>query len=92
MNSDAYPIVAEAAKREGLSLKLVEGKGDDPDTLGKKIVWVMDTAKFPFIQGEVYHQYHGKLKSFHLLNFFFEYCYGDRHMDFHPQSIILFQK
>jgi hypothetical protein len=59
MNSEAYPIVAEAAKREGLQLKLVEGKGDDPDTLGKKIVWVMDTAKFPFIQGEVYHQYHG---------------------------------
>ena len=60
MKSDSFPLIAEAAKDKGLTLKLMEGKGDDPDTLGKKIVWVMDTEKFPFIQGEVYHQYHGK--------------------------------
>lgn len=60
MNSADFPDVEAAAKRDGLTLKLVEGKGDDKDTLGKKIVWVMDTEKFPFIQAEVYHQYHGK--------------------------------
>jgi hypothetical protein len=60
INGEAFPEVEAAAKKEGLSLKLVEGKGDDPDTLGKKIVWVMDTAKYPFIQAEIYHQYHGK--------------------------------
>lgn len=59
MQSESFPAVLEAAKKEGLTLKLVEGKGDDSDTLGKKIVWVMDTEKFPFIQAEVYHQYHG---------------------------------
>lgn len=59
INGESFPEVEAAAKREGLSLKLVEGKGDDSDTLGKKIVWVMDTAKYPFIQAEVYHQYHG---------------------------------
>lgn len=58
VKSDVYSVVLEAAKREGLTLKLTEGKGDDGDTLGKKVVWVMDTAKFPFIQAEVYHQYH----------------------------------
>jgi len=58
VNSDVFPIVQAAAQREGLNLKLLEGKGDDPDTLGKKSVWVMDTVKFPFHQAEVYHQYH----------------------------------
>ena len=35
------------------------GKGDDADTLGKKLIWVMDSDKFPFRQAEVYHQFHG---------------------------------
>mmetsp|Transcript_32754 Transcript_32754/g.104399 ORF Transcript_32754/g.104399 Transcript_32754/m.104399 type:complete len:271 (-) Transcript_32754:146-958(-) len=34
------------------------GTGNDPDTLGKKIVWVYDTASFPVHQAEVYHQFH----------------------------------
>lgn len=37
---------------------LDEGKGDDGDNLGKKGIWVMDSANFPFYRGEVYHQYH----------------------------------
>jgi hypothetical protein len=41
-------------------LQLVEGKGDDADTLFKKKVWVLDSNKFPFRQAEIYHQFHGK--------------------------------
>jgi hypothetical protein len=58
VNSDLYPAVESAASAKGL--KLVAGKGDDADTLGKKIVWVMDTQQFPFKQAEVYHQFHGE--------------------------------
>lgn len=50
----SYPLVEEAAAKAGF--KLVAGKGSDPDTFGKQIVFVYDTAKFPFYQGEVYHQ------------------------------------
>jgi hypothetical protein len=57
----SYPAVEEAAKKYGF--QLVAGKGNDPDTLGKQIVYVMDTKKFPFYQGEVYHQYHDDFQS-----------------------------
>ena len=50
----SYPLVEEAATKAGF--KLVAGKGNDPDTFGKQIVFVYDTAKFPFYQAEVYHQ------------------------------------
>ncbi|KAL7484889.1 hypothetical protein ACHAW6_010500 [Cyclotella cf. meneghiniana] len=56
-----YPLVEEAANARGM--KLVEGKGNDPDTLGKRIVYVMDSNKFPFYQAEVYHQYHNDFLS-----------------------------
>jgi peptide methionine sulfoxide reductase MsrA len=42
----AYPRIEEIAAQAGF--KLVEGKGDDPDTLGKQVVYAYDTAKFPF--------------------------------------------
>ena len=51
-----YKQVEEAAAAKGL--KLVAGRGNDPDTLGKKSVFVMDSKKFPFYQAEVYHQFH----------------------------------
>ena len=34
----------------------MQGKGNDPDTSGKRAVFVYDTEKFPFHAGEVYHQ------------------------------------
>ena len=34
----------------------MQGKGNDPDTSGKRAVFVYDTEKFPFYAGEVYHQ------------------------------------
>ena len=60
-HNPAFQLVEEAATSRGL--KLVEGKGNDPDTLGKKIVYVMDTEKFPFYQAEVYHQFHDDFQS-----------------------------
>jgi hypothetical protein len=59
MNSQYIEDVRKLASTKGISLK--EGKGNDPDTLGKRTVWVMDTAVFPFRQAEVYHQFHGKV-------------------------------
>lgn len=46
--------------RSGKKLKLVSGLGNDKDTLGKGIVYVMDNSnnKFPFYPGEIYHQFH----------------------------------
>lgn len=49
-----YPGIEAAAIDAGFTLKA--GKGNDPDTLGKQIVYVMDSKEFPFYQAEVYHQ------------------------------------
>lgn len=43
MNNPAYPAVEAAAKEKGMIL--VSGKGNDPDTLGTKKVFVYDTGK-----------------------------------------------
>ena len=43
--------VEAAAGNQGMTL--VDGKGNDPDTLGKRLVYVMDSRKFPFYQAEV---------------------------------------
>jgi len=61
INHAAYPAVEAAAKAKGMSLNL--GKGNDPDTLGTKSAFVMDSTKFPFYQGEVYHQFHDDFQS-----------------------------
>jgi peptide methionine sulfoxide reductase MsrA len=55
-SNPAYDKIQALASAAGLQLQA--GSGDDGDTLGKRKVWVMDTATFPFHQGEVYHQYH----------------------------------
>jgi len=57
----SYPAVEAAARAKGMTLAL--GDGNDPDTLGKKMVYVMDTARFPFYQAEVYHQFHDDFQS-----------------------------
>ena len=41
-NNPAYPAVEAAATAKGM--KLVLGKGNDPDTLGTKQVFVYDTG------------------------------------------------
>ena len=60
-NHPSYPAVQQAANDAGFTL--VPGKGNDPDTFGKQIVYVYDTAQFPFYQAEVYHQYHNDFQS-----------------------------
>jgi len=44
-------------------VKLLRGEGNDPDTVGTKKVWVYDSNKFPFHQGEVYHQFHDDMMT-----------------------------
>ncbi|KAL7470749.1 hypothetical protein ACHAXS_011008 [Conticribra weissflogii] len=46
-----YAQVEAAGKVRGMTL--VAGKGDEPDTLGKRLVYVYDSNKFPFYQAEV---------------------------------------
>ena len=50
-NHPMFDKVEAAAADQGM--KLVDGKGNDPDTLGKRLVYVMDSKKFPFYQAEV---------------------------------------
>lgn len=57
----AFPEMQAAAEKAGF--RLVAGKGNDPDTLGKQIVYVYDTKEFPFYQAEVYHQFHNDFQS-----------------------------
>lgn len=42
----AYPKIEAIAQEAGF--QLLPGKGNDPDTFRKQIVYVYDTAKFPF--------------------------------------------
>lgn len=56
MTHPQYASLADIAKDSGFSLKA--GKGSDPDTLGKQLVYVYDTKEFPFYQAEIYHQFH----------------------------------
>jgi hypothetical protein len=56
-----FDSVKAVAKEYGLDLVL--GKGNDADTLGKRIVYVMDSTQFPFYQAEVYHQYHNDFQT-----------------------------
>lgn len=61
INHPMYKEVEAAAEAKGMRLEA--GKGNDPDTLGKKLVYAMDSEKFPFYQAEVYHQFHDDFQS-----------------------------
>lgn len=61
VNHDKYQALQSVAAEAGF--KLEEGKGNDPDTFGKQLVYVYDTAKYPFYQAEVYHQFHDDFQS-----------------------------
>ncbi len=50
-NHPMFEKVEAAATDRGMTL--VDGRGNDPDTLGKRLVYVMDSRKFPFYQAEV---------------------------------------
>jgi len=48
--------LVSASIANGDKLDFASGKGDDPDA--RAVAFIMDTEKFPFYQGEVYHQFH----------------------------------
>ena len=54
-------MVEAAAK--GSPMKLVAGKGDDPDTLSTAEIFVMDSNQFPFYPAELYHQFHNDFQG-----------------------------
>jgi peptide methionine sulfoxide reductase MsrA len=56
--SAMYSIVEKAAAESPGGMQLARGRGDEPDTLGNKLVLVYDSNKFPFYAGELYHQFH----------------------------------
>lgn len=51
-------VSASQAGRVSQPFRMEAGRGDDADTLGTPLVWVYDTALFPFYQAELYHQFH----------------------------------
>jgi peptide methionine sulfoxide reductase MsrA len=59
LGSPAAKAFQAAAARRGIALK--EGQGGDPDLRG--VVYVMDTAQFPFYQAETYHQFHNDMSE-----------------------------
>lgn len=60
VESPLYEQVKAANKDR---VKLVAGAGGDPDTLMKNTVYVYDSDKFPFVQGEAYHQFHDDMRE-----------------------------
>lgn len=56
ISSPLFSEIKDAA--DAKKINLVAGKGNDADTLGKRLIWVMDSDKFPFYPGEIYHQFH----------------------------------
>jgi peptide methionine sulfoxide reductase MsrA len=61
VNNPMFKEVELAAKKTGMTLKM--GKGNDPDTFGKKLVYVYDINEFPVYQAELYHQFHDDFQS-----------------------------
>jgi peptide methionine sulfoxide reductase MsrA len=56
VNSPYAKELVAASVKQGDKLDFAAGKGDDADRRG--LVWIYDTAKYPFYLGEVYHQFH----------------------------------
>ena len=56
VNGPYAKMLVEASAKTGDKLDFARGKGDDPDR--RALVFVMDTAEFPFYVAEQYHQFH----------------------------------
>jgi len=52
------PLFKQVEAANAGRMQLLRGQGNDSDTVGTQKVWIYDTNKFPFHQGEVYHQFH----------------------------------
>lgn len=59
----AFDRVAAAARAGGK--RLVAGRGGDPDTFRRGIVYYYDSEEFPFHRAEVYHQFHDDFRGPH---------------------------
>jgi peptide methionine sulfoxide reductase MsrA len=59
-NSPLVKDLIEASKEMGDELDFAMGKGSDGDV--PRLVWIMDTDKYPFYIGEAYHQFHDGFK------------------------------
>lgn len=54
-----FNLAQDTREKEGkVRFELAEGHGDDADTLGRSLIWVYDSNRFPFQQAEIYHQFH----------------------------------
>ena len=56
VDSHLYADLVSAA--ENTPMNLLEGTGDEPDTLASRSVYVYDSRAFAFHQAELYHQFH----------------------------------
>mmetsp|Transcript_6268 Transcript_6268/g.10394 ORF Transcript_6268/g.10394 Transcript_6268/m.10394 type:complete len:199 (+) Transcript_6268:565-1161(+) len=64
VHSAQYVEIQRAMKDVlGDSWTLMEGSGNEPDTLLQRRVYVMDSSKFPFYRAEMYHQFHNDFQS-----------------------------
>lgn len=61
VNHPVYKEIEAAGVAKGFTLEA--GKGNDPDTFGKKLIYVYDSNKYPFYQAEVYHQFHNDFQN-----------------------------
>ena len=52
------PYMRSVTRANLHGMRLVEGKGSDPDSLFDDSVYIMDSAAFPFTQAEVCMQFH----------------------------------
>lgn len=52
------PLFKEVEAANAGRMQLLRGQGNDADTVGTKKVWIYDSNRFPFMQGEIYHQFH----------------------------------
>jgi len=55
-NSPLVKELVKASVAQGDKVDFAAGKGDDADR--RALVWVYDTARYPFYLGEAYHQFH----------------------------------
>jgi len=63
MTSGLLPVIA-GAQPAGAAASMAAGSGNDADTLGRKVIYVYDTAAYPFHQAEMYHQFHDYKHSY----------------------------
>lgn len=57
------PLMKQLEEVNNGRMTFVKGEGNDKHTVNTKKIWVYDSKKFPFYQGEVYHQFHDDMQE-----------------------------